>query len=212
VARKGRLPGGNPGRLSLFHDVTVQYYRRREDDLALLTQVQLNGVLPRLSEPEVYPYAHLLAELVDRLTVGLHPGEGLYQYLASGLRGVDHHPDPERVALVYAWKLLQQAGLSPRSRSCLHCGRSDKLSYLDIAAGGFTCVDCAVGQPLPAGVAKELRGLLGGTVRTALKTPLTSTDHHWRALRRYLRHHVEDLRSLDNLPRTPGTPTGWGRV
>src|SRR5690606_24786935 len=41
VARKGRLPGGNLGKLSLFHDVTVQYYRRKEEDLALLTQVQL---------------------------------------------------------------------------------------------------------------------------------------------------------------------------
>ncbi|HLU83700.1 MAG TPA: recombination protein O N-terminal domain-containing protein, partial [Trueperaceae bacterium] len=69
VARKGRLPGGNIGKLSLFHDVTVQYYRRKEEDLALLTQVQLNGALPRLTQPSVYPYANLLAELVDSLTV-----------------------------------------------------------------------------------------------------------------------------------------------
>jgi UDP-N-acetylmuramoylalanine-D-glutamate ligase len=38
VARKGRLLGGNPGRLSLFHDVTLQVYQRRADDLAVVTK------------------------------------------------------------------------------------------------------------------------------------------------------------------------------
>ena len=97
VARKGKLPGGNVGRLSLFHDVTVQHYRRREEDLPVLVQVQLNGALPRLSDPAIYPYAHLLAELADQLTVDVHIGEAMYAYLASGLRGLARHPDPEAV-------------------------------------------------------------------------------------------------------------------
>ena len=114
IARKGKLVGGNVGRLSLFHDVTVQFYRRREDDLAVLTQVQLNGALPRLSDPSVYPFAHVLSELTDKLTVDVHVGESMYSYLASGLRGLNQHPEPEAVAIVYAWKLIQQAGLAPR--------------------------------------------------------------------------------------------------
>ena len=113
VARKGTIPGGNLGRLSLFHDVTVQSYRRHEQDLAVLTQVQLNGALPNLSRPEIYPLANLLAELADALTVGVHLGERIYQYLASGLRGLNRSGDPERVAIVFCWRLLQVAGLAP---------------------------------------------------------------------------------------------------
>ncbi|MEZ4607166.1 MAG: hypothetical protein R2865_10320 [Deinococcales bacterium] len=59
------------GRLSLFHDVMVQTYHKGEtqNDLMLITQVDLAGALPRLIEPEIYPYAHLLAELSDQLSV-----------------------------------------------------------------------------------------------------------------------------------------------
>ncbi len=128
IARKGRLPGGNLGRLSLFHDVSVQYYRRRDDDLALLTQVQLTGALPNLSRPEIYPYAHVLAELADALSVDVHLGGKLHGYLASGLRGLNRHPDAEAVALVYAWKLLGQAGLSPRASRCRTCGTDGPLT------------------------------------------------------------------------------------
>lgn len=114
VARKGRLPGGNLARLSLFHDVTVQAYRRRDDDLAVLTQVRLNGALSGLTRPEAYPYAHVLAELTDALTVDTHVGERLMAVVASGLRGIGAHHDPAAVALAYAWKLLELAGLAPQ--------------------------------------------------------------------------------------------------
>ena len=142
VARKGTLPGGNIGRLSLFHDVTVQHYRRREDDLPVFVQVQLNGALPRLSDPAVYPYAHLLAELADQLTVDVHIGEPLYAYLASGLRGLAQHDDPEAVALAYAWGLLRQAGLAPETGRCARCGAAGPLVAFDVAAGGTVCADC----------------------------------------------------------------------
>ena len=114
VARKGKIPGGNLGRLSLFHDVTVQFYRRREDDLALLTQVRLNGALPNLSRPDVYPYAHVLAELTDALTVDVHLGEKVHAYLASGLRGLNRHDDPD---LAIAWPVPNhQLVLSDKDR------------------------------------------------------------------------------------------------
>src|SRR5690606_11039940 len=99
LARAGRSSAGNAGRLSLFNDVNVQYYRRRPEDLPVITQVTLNGMLPRLSEPELYPLAHVLAELCDALTVDVHYGEPLYEYLASGLRGLSQSDDPNKVAL-----------------------------------------------------------------------------------------------------------------
>jgi DNA repair protein RecO (recombination protein O) len=196
VARKGKLPGGNLGRLSLFHDVTVQHYRRREDDLALLVQVQLNGALPRLSEPEIYPYAHLVAELVDRLTVDVHASEPMYTYLASALRGLNAGADPEALALTYGWKLLQQAGLGPRTTRCVVCGSDGPFVGFDVAAGGLSCDRCATGIPVPPEVVDDLQRLASASVRDVLTRPFTERALHLRLLGRYCAYHVADLHSL----------------
>jgi DNA repair protein RecO len=140
VARKGRLPGGNLARLSLFHDVTVQFWRRNDDDLALITQVQLNGALDRLARPEAYPYAHLLAELADVLTVEHPVDERFYTLVASGLRGLHGHDDTEAVGLAYAWRLLGLAGVAPDVRACASCGGVP--SYLNVAEGNAHCAAC----------------------------------------------------------------------
>ena len=198
VARKGKLPGGNLGRLSLFHDVTVQFYRRREDDLALLTQVRLNGALPNLSRPDVYPYAHVLAELTDALTVDVHLGEKVHAYLASGLRGLNRHDDPNLVALVYAWKLLGLAGLAPTTDACQHCGAPAPLVRLDIAAGGLSCQQCGRGVPVGEVAAGELRRLVIGPVADGMRCPPQDRPLHWRLLARYVAYHVRELKSLAN--------------
>jgi len=199
VARKGRLPGGNLGKLSLFHDVTVQYYRRSDDDLALLTQVQLNGALPRLSEPSVYPYANLLAELVDSLTVDVHLGESLHELLASGLRGLNQHHSPEHVGLLYAWRLLAVAGLAPLLDRCQACGSQEGLTYFDAAAGGPSCERCASGTFVGTGVIEELRLLVARSAREAIATPPHELGLHWRLLARYVSYHVSELNSLGAL-------------
>jgi DNA repair protein RecO (recombination protein O) len=196
VARKGRLPGGNLGRLSLFHDVTVQFYRRHDDDLALLTQVKLNGALPNLSAPDVYPYAHVLAELTDALTVDVHLGEKVYTYLASGLRGLNRHSDPNLVSLVYAWKLLGLAGLAPNTQGCVHCGAAAPLVALDIAGGGLACQRCARGVPVDEAVAAELTRMIAGNLSASLRAPPEDRPQHWRLLARYVAYHVRELKSL----------------
>jgi DNA repair protein RecO (recombination protein O) len=200
VARKGRLPGGNLGRLSLFHDVTVQYYRKHEDDLALLTQVRLNGALPNLSRPEIYPYAHVLAELTDALTVDVHLGEQVHAYLASGLRGLNRHPDPNLVALAYAWKLLGLAGLAPYAETCRACGAAPPLVALDIGGGGLTCAACATGMHLGAEAAAELARLVSGNLHALLRVPPIDRALHWRVLQRYVAYHVRELRALATPP------------
>lgn len=206
VARKGRLPGGNPGRLSLFHDVTVQVYQRRDDDLAVVSQVRLNGALARLSDPSVYPYAHLLAELADRLAVDVHEGEPLHAWLASGLRGLDVDRDPERVALVHAWMLLRVAGLGPDPGPPEGQG-GQRFDHIEgrIARDGE-------GLALSDEVARSLRLLVAGRARDALADPLFDRPQQWRLLTRYVSWHVEDLRSLRDLrgPMTlpvPAPPT-----
>ena len=221
VARKGRLPGGNMGKLSLFHDVTVQHYRRREEDLALITQVQLSGALPRLSRPDVYPFANLLAELVDALTVDVHMGEQLYEYLTSGLRGLSAHDDPEHVALIYGWRFLRLAGLSPTVRSCATCGSHAGLVAFDAAAGGLVCESCSSepsgGVPgwgtilTGANGAAELVDLVDTPVREALLRPPDQRELQWRVLTAHVNYHVRELNSLACLPPGPAPTAEDGR-
>lgn len=205
VARKGKLVGGNLGKLSLFHDVTVQHYRRSGDDLALITQVQLNGALPRLSDPAIYPYAHLLAELTDKLSVDAQLERGLYHYFAGALRGVSQHADPERVALVMSWRLLAQGGLTPRLGRCARCGEADLggVSAFDVAAGGLSCAGCGSGFRLGIEVRDDLVALHRQSVAGALERPFGERRAHWSLLARYLAFHIGEVQSLRHLPRTP---------
>lgn len=212
VARKGKLVGGNLGKLSLFHDVTVQQYGRpgrSEDDLALITQVQLNGALPRLSDPSIYPYAHVLAELTDKLSVDVQPEGSLYHLFAGALRGLSRHPDPEAVALVMGWRLLAQGGLAPRLARCARCGgplegASDGL--FDVAAGGLSCAACGSGFRLEAAVLGDLLALHQRSVREVLERPLAARRAHWTLLTRYLTFHVGELKSLSGLALHPPRP------
>ena len=217
VARKGRLLGGNPGRLSLFHDVTVQVYQRRADDLAVVAQVRLNGALPRLSDPAVYPYAHLLAELADRLTVDVHVGEPLHAWLASGLRGLNEDDDPERVALIHAWMLLRVAGLGPDAGDdgpdapagdTLEEGTAEGGDAPRFDLVGGRIVRSGEGIALGGDTARGLRILIAGRARDALTEPLSDRAAHWRLLARYVAWHVDDLRSLGGVAGTrSGTRT-----
>ena len=202
VARKGRLPGGNLARLSLFHDVTVQAYRRRDDDLAVLTQVRLNGALAGLARPEAYPYAHLIAELADALTVDAHVGDRLLAVVTSGLKGISGYSDPEAVALAYAWRLIALAGLAPRARSgsnpaCERCGA--RATVLAPDDGTLRCREHGTGpRDVQVGEdgARALATALGGSLREAVTSPPLDRARAWRALSTYVREHVGELKAL----------------
>ena len=198
IARKSKLPGGNLGRLSLFHDVIVQSYRRRDEDLAILTQVQLNGALPNLSHPDIYPHAHLLAELADALTVDIQIGERIYHYLAGGLRGLNQAEDPGRIGLIFSWRLLQAAGIAPRVQRCSYCNTDPPLYFFDISGGGITCEKCRIGLPIPSIIGDDLRAILVGTIRSSLQRPFVKRKEHEVLLRQYCSFHVEHLRSFNS--------------
>jgi DNA repair protein RecO (recombination protein O) len=185
--------------LSLFHDVAIQYYLKRDEDLALITQVSLSGALSGLTRPEVYPYAHLLAELADRLSTDVQQGTAMYGYLAGGLRGLAQHERPEAVALVIAWKLLQQAGLAPRLQRCVHCNAPSVGLRFDVTAGGMTCERCNSGIPLSEEAKGQLERVVLGTVREALAELNGELTPLWRLLSRYLAYHVGPLNSLSGL-------------
>lgn len=208
IARKGKIVGGNIGRLSLFHDVNLQYYHKENEDLFLITQVTLNGALPKLSDPDIYPFGHFLCELCDRLTVDVHLGEKIYDYLGSGLRGITQYPEPNKVGIIFAWKLLAQAGLAPRLSRCVGCGKSysdhaqSESFALDVAAGGLHCTACLRAEGttntirVTNVVIEELITIHTQTVRQALDVELKDIEKHWHILKHYTTYHVANLQSI----------------
>ena len=197
VARKGKRMGGNPGRLSLFHDVTVQTYSRKNDDLAVVAQVTLNGVLASLADAHVYPYASLLAELADRLATDVEHGESLHAWLASGLRGLNQDPDPDRVALVHAWMMLRIAGFAPDAPA-----NPTGATRLDIAGGRIQ--EGGSGLAVASEVAPDLVQLARGRARDTLAWPLHDRKSLWRLFERYAAWHVAELKSVQMI--VPSVP------
>lgn len=197
VARKGKRMGGNPGRLSLFHDVTVQTYSRKNDDLAVVAQVTLNGVLAALADAHIYPYASLLAELADRLATDVEHSEALHAWLASGLRGLNQDADPDRVALVHAWMLLRIAGFGPDTPAVL-----EGPTRFDIAGGRIQ--EGGSGLAVTSDVTPDLVQLARGRARDSLARDLPDRKTLWHLLDRYAAWHVAELKSLQIIvPQTP---------
>lgn len=190
IARKGKKLGGHTSRLSLFNDVEVQLYARRPDeDLPLITQVVLTGALPRLADPAVYPYAHMLAELVDRITSDKAPDEELFELFASGLRGVHQHHDPGHVALLYGWRLLRASGFAPLVERNM-----TGPAQLNIPGGALGTNE--TGVRLRATEAQELAGFIIGSMHSALAKPPSDLAAHWQWFHTYVQYHVHTLNSL----------------
>ena len=197
VARAG-VKGSRSPRLNLFQHVTMQLYERPGNDLQTVTQIVLEGALPGLSRPDVYPYAHLLAELADRLYgEGDHIGQAGFELLTGGLRGLVRHEDPDRVALVIAWKLLAHNGLYPRVGSCHLTGDLEDLTHFDPRAGGVTSARVAQGMAIGEDAVDELGFMARGTVREVLEHDLDPIARVglWRALEAYANDHVTELRA-----------------
>ncbi len=199
IAKKGKKLGGNIARMNLFNDLTVQYVKKDDKSLAILTQVQLNGSLSNLSSPKAYIYAHILAELVDKLTVDHFSDMQMYSYLASGLRGLSEYEDAEAIAVIYAWKIIQQAGFAPRVRQCSICGSKDLANKFNMKTGGITCTKCDSGILIDDEVLQYLQFLFNTTVRNMLEHNLTKRPEHWRLLGDYCSYHIAELKSFESL-------------
>jgi DNA repair protein RecO (recombination protein O) len=197
VARSG-VKGSRSPRLNLFQHLTIQTYERPGNDLPTITQIVLEGALVGLSKPEVYPYAHLLAELADKLYQEAdHVGQTGFELLAGGLRGLVRHEDPDRVALIICWKLLAASGLYPRVHACIETGEMDNLRFFDAQAGGVIASDFNRGMDIGEEAIFELARISRGTVREVLEDDLDPEARLglWRALEAYLTIHVSELRA-----------------
>lgn len=196
IARKGKKLGGLTSRLSLFNDVEVQLYQRRpNEDLPLIIQVVLTGALPRLSDPNVYPYAHVLAELVDRLTSDHASDRNMFELFASGLRGIHQHENPSFIALLYAWRMLKLSGFAPLFPPHL----TDDPGQFDVAGGAVRSGRTGAGIPLTSEQVQEFFVLLQIPLSEAIHSPPADVAKHWAWLHTYVQYHVHTLNSLTYL-------------
>ncbi len=193
VARAG-AKNGLAAKVNLFHHLTVQVYLRPGNDMALLSEIILEGALERLTQPEVYPYAHWLAELADKMyQEDDHVGQAGFELVSGGLRGLARHEDPNRVALVMAWKLLGAHGLYPRVSSCPDTGQTDCVRF-DVQRGS---VSAQSGLHIGEDAIWELRRIQAETVREILLEPLESSTRQalWRILEPYIGTHVGSMQA-----------------
>ena len=194
VARAG-AKNGLAAKVNLFHHLTVQVYQRPGNDMATLSEIILEGALERLTQPEVYPYAHWLAELADKLYAeDDHVGQAGFELVSGGLRGLARHTDPNRVALVMAWKLLGAHGLYPRVSSCPDTGETEGLTRFDVQRGS---VSTQGGLQIGEDAIWELRRIHAETVREIMLEPLPDNTRTelWRVLEPYIATHVGSMQA-----------------
>jgi DNA repair protein RecO (recombination protein O) len=194
VARAG-AKNGLAAKVNLFHHLTVQVYQRPGNDMAVLSEILLEGALDRLTLPEVYPYAHWLAELTDKLYAeDDHVGQAGFELVSGALRGLARHDDPNRVAMVMAWKLLGAHGLYPRVSSCPDTGTTDGMTRFDVQRGSVSSLS---GLQIGEDAIWELRRIHAETVREILFEPLEIAIRQalWRVLEPYIGTHVGALQA-----------------
>jgi DNA repair protein RecO (recombination protein O) len=189
-------------RLNLFQHLTVQTYERPHSDLLTLNELVLEGALPGLSDPSVYPFAHFLAELADKMyQESDFVGQAGFELFSGGLRGLVRHEDPDRVTLVIAWKLLALHGLFPRVHACLDTNDVDNLTHFDAGRGGVTSARVGRGLRVGTPTIEELNLIARGTVREVLELELEpeAREGLWAALEAYLTAQIGALKSLGAL-------------
>jgi DNA repair protein RecO (recombination protein O) len=195
---RGGIKGSRSPRLNLFQHLTVQTYEKPGNDLATISEIVLEGALPGLSNPEVYPFAHFLCELADKLYQEEDfVGQAGFELFTGGLRGLVRHQDPDRITLLIAWKLLALHGMFPRVSSCIETGDLDALTHFDAGQGGVTSARIARGLPIGEEAIEELGNIARGTVREVLEEQLSEAARAglWLALEAYLGVHVSILQA-----------------
>jgi DNA repair protein RecO (recombination protein O) len=181
VARGG-VKGSRSPRLNLFQHLTVQTYEKPGNDLATLSEIMLEGALPGLSSPDVYPFAHFLCELADKLYQEEDfVGQAGFELFTGGLRGLVRHTDPDRITLLVS--------------SCIETGDFENLTHFDAGQGGVTSARVARGLNIGEDAIEELGNIARGTVREVLEDELSdgAREGLWLALEAYLGVHVSIL-------------------
>lgn len=195
--RVGFLVSGRGGGVLIEHAVVEEWFPRFREDWRRLARLAV------------------FLELAG-LTVG--EGEPIRRFFAlfhRGLLRLHEDPDNDRWSVVYAFRLLSEAGYRPELRRCVRClsGDPGRDAVFSPAAGGILCSSCrdllASGpdhDPLAMPLAPETRRTLAAVISAT--DPLlprflfsrSALGQSKEALDRFTRHHLDrPLRSLSFL-------------
>jgi DNA repair protein RecO (recombination protein O) len=189
--------------------VRAVFYRTEGRDLCMLSQCDLLRAHGRTADDlDRLMAACAAVELVNAAVHGEEPNPPLYHLLTATLDAVDSATKSPFPALYfYELRLAGLLGFQPDFNVCTACGRDLREEgvaggYLDAQQGGLLCQKCGSGRTgetlLPVITVRALQHLSGvADPHSALRLtlPRTVEQDAGAAIRRYLKVHIEGLRT-----------------
>jgi DNA repair protein RecO (recombination protein O) len=178
VSKGARRPSSRQGgHLEPFAVARVSIARAKTLDI--VTQAETLESFPELREREAaIAAAGVCAELIDSLLLDEEAQPGVFDLLQAALDLLSHGHQPERVALIFQFRLLQELGYRPELQRCLACERPlEPGGNAFVMDGGVLCPSCAASVPgsLPIGdpALKFLRLIDRGEIERALRLQIS---------------------------------------
>jgi len=193
VAKGVRRPRSRlAGRLELLGEVVVQLHRGRNLDVIVAADV-VHARFEALVVPGRFAAASMLAELVDAFCEPDLAVPEIYALLAAATGALAAATDAPALVPRFVLRLLGALGAGPELGICVRCGGELRGAWVDVDAGGLTCVACRphgverLGlDEADVGNVRALAALPGGALRpSALARPAVA-----RAVDAFLHHEL----------------------
>ena len=132
------------GALELFSHVKCNVYLKENVELGQISSVDvLDDFAAILADPYKFGFSSALCEVIDKLTIVLHPISELYTLLGEYFDIISRTGN--NVSAMIFWgaflKALTINGYQPRLFECVVCGKLNdgKAAYYDPQKGGIIC-------------------------------------------------------------------------
>lgn len=154
-------------RLEPMSWVNGQFYEGR--NLDIVTQVETAHRFDHLrTDPERLHRAAVMLESIEHTTQEGGPDRSIFNLLSGALRELDRTGN-HSVLPAFVAKLLMLEGIQPQVNECVHCGRSDNITSINLHQGGVLCQEHRSGQPISDEVRAALSLVFAGEVRRMLE-------------------------------------------
>lgn len=150
------------GHLEPFTYVDLMLARGRGDLSTITGAKAIEHYAALRRDLDAVAVASYLAELVSRLTPDGQASRRFPMLLRHGLRALDNHHEPKRVAAYFEWQAITIAGWEPQLYHCANCYQPlqpEDLSF-SITLPGVLCRGCVSSDPEAVSVSPETIKLL----------------------------------------------------
>lgn len=105
-------------------------------------------------------FAAYVAELVDRTVEEQEASPALFRQLNAAIDQIEEGKDPQIIAHIFEFKMLQIAGYTPIVDQCAGCGKSEGIDFWSPLLGGCACKICASRDTGSCGLPEKPRKLM----------------------------------------------------